>query len=155
MGRTVKPVKPYSYRDDPAVPQFPDDRAIFIFDGYCVLCSGFVRFILKHDKPGAIRLLAGQSGLGQAVYRHLGLDPGNFETNILLCHGRAWYKSQGTIRIFQLLGFPWSLSVLLRVVPHTALDRLYDFVARNRFHWFGKRNQCLLTVPAQSDRFLE
>ena len=152
---TLRVPKPYGYRDDPAVPAFPDDRPIIIFDGYCVLCSGFARFVLKHDKKGSMRLMAAQSARGQAIYRYLGLDPEHFETNVLLHEGRAWFKSQGTIRMFQLLGFPWSLSVLLRVVPRPLLDRLYSFVARNRFRWFGTRETCLLTIPTKEDRFLE
>ncbi|HEY6927144.1 MAG TPA: DCC1-like thiol-disulfide oxidoreductase family protein [Steroidobacteraceae bacterium] len=60
------------------------------------------------------------------------LNPTDFETNIRLSQGRAWLKSQGTIRMFQLLGFPWSTSVLLRIVPASLLDRLYSLVARNR-----------------------
>jgi predicted DCC family thiol-disulfide oxidoreductase YuxK len=145
----------FSYREDPAVPDFPDDRPIIIFDGHCVLCSGFARFILRHDKRATFRLMAGQCALGQAIYCHLGLDPANFETNILLFQGRAWYKSQGTIRIFQLLGLPWSASVLLKAIPRALMDRLYDLVARNRLQWFGRRDQCFLADPAQRDRFLE
>jgi predicted DCC family thiol-disulfide oxidoreductase YuxK len=147
-------VSAYSYREDPAVPDFPDDRPIVIFDGHCVLCSGFARFFLKHDKRATFRLMAGQSPLGQAIYRHLGLDPTNFETNILLYQGRAWYKSHGTIKIFQLLGFPWSASILLKAIPRPLLDSLYSLVARNRLKWFGRRDQCFLPDPAQRDRFL-
>src|ERR1700735_5615065 len=108
---------PFSYRQDPAVPPFPDDRPIIIFDGHCALCSGFARFILRHDKRATFRLMAGQSALGQAIYRHLDLDPTNFDTYILLDQGQPSYRSQGTIRIFQLLGFPWSASVLLKGIP--------------------------------------
>lgn len=144
----------YGYRDDPAVPPFPDDRPIIIFDGYCVLCSGFARFVLKHDRRARFRLLAGQSPLGQAIFRHLGLNAQDFETNILLYQGHAWFKSRGTIQMFRLLGFPWSSSVLLRAVPTPWLDRLYDLFARNRFKWFGRREQCMLMDPAYRDRFL-
>jgi predicted DCC family thiol-disulfide oxidoreductase YuxK len=154
----INPLKsslpPFSYREDPAVPGFPDDHPIIIFDGHCVLCSGFAGFVLRHDKRATFRLMAGQSPLGQAIYRHLGLDPTNFETNILLYQGRAWYKSQGSLKIFQLLGFPWSASVMLKAIPAPLLDRLYNLVARNRLKWFGRRDQCFLADPTQRDRFL-
>jgi predicted DCC family thiol-disulfide oxidoreductase YuxK len=150
----MSPASPFSYREDPAVPVFPDDRPIIIFDGHCVLCSGFAHFILRHDERGTFRLMAGQSSLGQALYRHLGLDPTDFETSILLHQGRAWYKSQGAIRIFQLLGLPWSASVLLKVVPRALMDWLYNLVARNRLRWFGRQEQCFLAEPGQRDRFL-
>jgi predicted DCC family thiol-disulfide oxidoreductase YuxK len=62
----------FSYRNDPAVPAFPDDRPILIFDGNCVLCSSFAQFILRHDKAHRLRLMAAQTTLGAALYRHFG-----------------------------------------------------------------------------------
>jgi predicted DCC family thiol-disulfide oxidoreductase YuxK len=97
--------------------------------------------------------MAAQSSLGQALYRHYNLDPVSFETNVLLENGRAWFKSAGTIRIFTLLGWPWSLARILRAVPRTLLDRLYNVVARNRLRWFGSQS-CFLMDPAHKDRFL-
>jgi predicted DCC family thiol-disulfide oxidoreductase YuxK len=145
---------PFSYRSDPSVPAFADDRPVIIFDGHCVLCSRFARFVLRHDHRAVFRLMAAQSPLGQALYRHYGLDPVNFETNVLLDGGRAWFKSAGSIRMFVKLGLPWTLVGLLRVVPRPLLDRLYEVVARNRFRWFGASSVCFVADPAHSDRFL-
>jgi predicted DCC family thiol-disulfide oxidoreductase YuxK len=145
---------PYSYRADPSVPAFPDDRPIIIFDGHCVLCSRFARFVLRHDRIANFRLMAAQSQLGQALYRHLSLDPVNFETNILFEDGRAWFKSEGSIRILSRLGFPWSLAVITTVIPRPLRDRLYDVVARNRIRWFGRQSACYLSDPGHQDRFL-
>ena len=145
----------FSYRGDPAVPSFPDDRPIVIFDGKCVLCSGFARFILRADRGGRIRLMAAQSRLGMALYRHFGLDLVDYETNILLVNGQAWFESEASIRIFAILGFPWSSVSLFRLLPLTLRDRLYRIVARNRLRWFGRRETCYLPDPAHADRFLD
>jgi predicted DCC family thiol-disulfide oxidoreductase YuxK len=153
--RTVRPGRDFSYRDDPSVPSFPDDRPIIIFDGHCVLCSRFARFVLRNDRRAVFRLMTAQSPLGQAIYRHLSLDPAEFETNVLLEDGRAWFKSAGTIRMFAYLGFPWSLAMALRLIPSGMLDRLYDVVARNRLRWFGSQSICFPADPSQKDRFLE
>jgi predicted DCC family thiol-disulfide oxidoreductase YuxK len=99
--------------------------------------------------------MTAQSPLGQAIYRHLNLDPVGFETNVLLEDGRAWFKSAGTIRMFAHLGFPWFLFRVLQLVPLGMLDRLYDVVARNRLRWFGSQSICFLADPAHKDRFLE
>ncbi|MDB5380332.1 MAG: hypothetical protein JWR00_4778 [Rubritepida sp.] len=144
----------FSYRSDPTVPPFPDDRPIIVFDGHCVLCSGFAQFILRHDRHRRFRLMTAQSGLGEALYRHLGLDPRNYDTSILLEDGRAWLKSDGGIRILGHLGFPWSLVGASRILPRGLRDRLYDLVARNRLRWFGSRDVCFLPDPGQADRFL-
>jgi predicted DCC family thiol-disulfide oxidoreductase YuxK len=83
---------PYSYRSDPSVPPFPDDRALLVFDGVCVLCSASARFILKRDHAWRFRFATAQSPLGQALFRHYGLDAQTFETNLLLVEGRAYAK---------------------------------------------------------------
>jgi len=144
----------YSYRDDPAVPRFPDDRAIIVFDGYCALCSGWVSFILRHDRHAIYRLLPAQSPIGHALYVHYGLDPQDYETYILIQDGIAWFKSEATIQMAQGLGSPWSLAGALRIVPRSWRDRLYALVARNRFRIFGRRTSCYLPDPRQQDRFL-
>ena len=144
----------FSYRSDPAVPSFPDDRPILIFDGNCVLCSTFVQFILRTDKGRRFRLISAQSLLGTALYRHLGLAPVNYETNILLEDGHAWLKSEGSIRVFERLGFPWSLMSIGRLLPRPIRDWLYERIARNRLRWFGVRETCYLPDPSQADRFL-
>ena len=148
------PRKRYSYREDPGVPAFPDDRPIVIFDGHCVLCSRFARFLLRQDKQAIFRLMAAQSPTGQALYRHYDLDPVRFETNILLEGGCASFKSTGIIRLFTLLGFPWSLCRILKIVPPALLDRLYECVARNRLRWFGARSVCFVADPVHQERFI-
>jgi predicted DCC family thiol-disulfide oxidoreductase YuxK len=146
--------EPFSYRTDAAVPKFDDDRPVIIFDGKCVLCSRWARFVLKHDRRRRFRLLAAQTPLGTALYEHYGLDPVSYETNVLLEDGRAWLKSEGTIRMFERLGLPWSLMAAARVLPRALRDRLYNVVARNRLRWFGSRETCFLPDPADADRFL-
>jgi predicted DCC family thiol-disulfide oxidoreductase YuxK len=145
---------PYSYRADPAVPAFPDDRPIIVFDGYCALCSGWAQFVLRHDPLATYRLLPAQSPLGRALYVHYGLDPTDYETNILIADGRAWFKSEGCIRMAEGLGFPWSLAAAFRILPITVRDRLYASLARNRLRIFGKRATCYAPDQRYQDRFL-
>ena len=146
---------PYEYRADPAVPSFADDRPVIVFDGKCVLCSSFAQFILRKDRHARFRLLAAQSELGSALYRHLGLDPVSYETYVLLQDGKAYFRSEASIRIVDGLGGAWSLfATLARLVPASLRDALYNVIARNRLRWFGAREQCYLPEPSQADRFL-
>ena len=144
---------PYSYREDSAVPPFADDKPIIIFDGLCVLCSTSAAFVLRRDKAGVFRLLAAQSPLGTALYSHYGLDPQNYETMILVADGVAFLKSEAAIRIAKGLGSPWSLAAAFRVAPLAWRDRIYAWVARNRFNWFGKRDTCYLPDRMDYVRF--
>ena len=146
--------EPYSYRTDPAVPAFADDRPVIVFDGHCSLCSGWARFVLRHDRKGRYRLLPAQTTLGHAIYVHHGLDPVDYETNLLLQDGRLFVKSEGTIRMFEGLGPPWSLAAVLRVLPLSWREALYGVMARNRLKWFGRREVCYLGETGWQDRFL-
>lgn len=143
----------YSYRNDPAVPAFADDRPLIVFDGECVFCSGWVKFALKHDRRQRYRFAAAQSPLGQALYRHYGLDCRDYETNILIEGGRAFFKSDGSIRMVAGLGFPYSLVKLFRLLPRRAADALYEFIARNRLKIAG-RQSCMVPTPEQRGRFI-
>jgi predicted DCC family thiol-disulfide oxidoreductase YuxK len=144
----------FSYRQDSRVPDFPDDRPIIIFDGHCVLCSGWANFVLRHDRSGKYRLLAAQSPLGHALYVYLGLDPDDYQTNILLADGIAWLKSEGSIRMAEGLGFPWSTAAAFRVLPLSVRDWLYGFIAKHRFRLFGRRETCYVPTEGFRDRFL-
>lgn len=146
--------EPYSYRADPTVPPFPDDRPIIIFDGHCVMCSAWARFVLRQDRRGRFRLLPAQTALGRALYVHYGLDPEIYETNVLVADGLAWFKSEGSIRMAEGLGFPWSLARILRLLPLRWRDALYEWIARNRLRWFGTRDVCYRAAPGYEDRFL-
>jgi predicted DCC family thiol-disulfide oxidoreductase YuxK len=154
VSAPLLPREPYSYRHDPSVPPFLDDHPIIIFDGYCALCSGWARFVLRHDRRQRFRLLSAQSPIGRALYLHYGLDPDEFETNILLEDGIAWFKSEGSIRMAEGLGAPWSLARFFRVLPPRWRDALYMAVARNRLRWFGRRAVCYRAEPGQEHRFI-
>jgi len=145
---------PYSYRDDPGGPAFADDKPVIVFDGQCVFCSGWARFVLAADRRARYRLLPAQSPLGEALYRHLGLDPKAYETNILIEDGVAYFKADGSIRMAMGLGFPWSLAVVLRALPKAWREALYDLVARNRYRLFGRSDVCYAPKPEYRGRFL-
>ena len=109
---------------------------------------------MRADRTRRFRLMVAQSDVGAALYRHYGLDPVQYETNVLLDAGRAWFKSEGSIRIFEWLGWPWRLASAGRLLPRPVRDGLYDTVARNRLRWFGVREVCYLPDPADADRFI-
>jgi predicted DCC family thiol-disulfide oxidoreductase YuxK len=148
------PREAFSYRQDPRIPAFLDDKPIIVFDGYCALCSSFTQFVLRHDSSRIFRFLAAQTPLGAALYQHFGLDPVAQETIILLKDGRAHYKSDSAIRIFKRLGLPWSLAGAGAWLPEPLRDPVYELIARNRFNWFGRRTSCFLPNPAEADRFI-
>lgn len=145
---------PYAYRDDAGVPAFDDSHPIIVFDGECAFCSGWVTFVLRRDRKARYRFIAAQSPLGEALYRHYGLETRDYETNILIENGMALFKSEGTLRMLAGLGFPWSLATVLRLVPRSLRDRLYAFLARNRYRLAGRTGRCFVPTPEHRQRFL-
>lgn len=143
-----------SYRSDPGVPDFPDDKPLLFFDGTCVLCSSFAQYVIRSDPHKRIRLCTAQSALGQALYRHYGLDPTDFETNLLVAAGRPFCKSEAFIETMTILGGWRSAARLLRLCPLRLRDMVYDPIAANRYRLFGQRLGCYVPGPAEKDRFL-
>lgn len=142
----------FSWRSDPAVPDFPDDRPLVVFDGDCVMCSRAARSILRRDRAGRFRLLAAQSDLGRAIYQHLNRDPD--QTMLLLEDGRAFFRSDAVIRIAEGLGGAGRLAGVARIVPRGLRDRAYDWIACNRRRWFADGEACALPRPDQAGRIL-
>jgi predicted DCC family thiol-disulfide oxidoreductase YuxK len=143
--------EPYSYRHDPDVPDFADDRPLFVFDGYCVLCSTGASWLMRHGQ-GRLTFASAQSPLGAALYRHFGIDPD--QTYLLISDGMAAGDSTGYLKLCGMLGGVWRLLTVFRLVPRAARDWAYRIVARNRYRWFGKVDQCALLTPEQRSQLL-
>jgi predicted DCC family thiol-disulfide oxidoreductase YuxK len=148
---TEMPRKPFSYRDDAEVPTFPDDKPLFVFDGHCVLCSTGAAWLMKHGR-GRVRFASAQSPLGAALFRHYRMDPD--QTYLLISGGTATGESTGYLRLCRLLGGSWRLLLVLGFVPRALRDWAYRIVARNRYRWFGRTDQCALLADEQRAQLL-
>jgi predicted DCC family thiol-disulfide oxidoreductase YuxK len=124
---------------------------VVLFDGVCNLCNGAVRFILARDPAGRFRFASLQSEAARRLLR----DDGRAETIVLLEAGKTYTKSTAALRIARGLRFPWPLLYALVAVPRPLRDLVYDWVARHRYRWFGKRETCLLPTPEVRGRFVE
>lgn len=127
---------------------------VVVFDGTCVLCSGWTSCLLRRDRSGLFRFATTQSEAGRELLRVHGVSPDNPSTFLLLYAGGAYTASDAVIQMFELTGGAWRLVKLARVFPKRPRDALYDLVARNRYRWFGRRDTCFVPAPSQRDRFL-
>lgn len=132
-----------------------DAYPIIVFDGVCVLCNGWVRFLLERDRVTRYRFAAMQSDTGRALLAAHGLDPDDPASFLLIDQAGAWTDTQAIARVLASLGGPWRLAAAgLRSVPRRLRDAGYRSVARNRYRWFGRHAQCALPPPGTADRFL-
>jgi len=132
-----------------------DEHPILLFDGVCNLCNGSIQFIIPRDPGGKLRFAPLQSELGTQVREATGLSTDDLETVVLVDDGMAYTKSDAAIRVAEHLGGMYRLLSLGRLVPRGVRDRIYDFVAANRYDWFGRKDQCMLPDDDVSDRFIE
>lgn len=131
------------------------EGAVVVFDGVCVLCNGWVRFLLRYDRRGRYRFAAMQSASGRELLSRHGLDADDPLSFLLVDEAGAWTDSDAIGRVLHGLGGGWRVvSKMLLAVPRALRDRGYRFTARNRYRWFGRRAQCRVPGPAELDRFL-
>jgi len=127
---------------------------ILLFDGVCNLCNASVQWILQHDRAGLFRFAALQSEAGQALLARFGLDAEQFDTVILVDGDRIFIRSDAALEILRRLGALWSWLSVLRWTPRPLRDSVYNWVARNRYRWFGRQEKCLLPRKEWAQRFL-
>ena len=135
---------------------FPKGKKIILFDGVCNLCEASVQFVIKYDKKDVFRFVALQSELGKEIIKHIGLDNKNIDSVILYEPGIAYnYKSTAALEISKNLGGFFHLGTLFKLIPNGLRNLLYDYVAKNRYQWYGKKESCLIPTLELKSKFLE
>lgn len=133
----------------------PIDKKIILFDGVCNLCETSIQFVIKHDDKDDFRFVPLQSNLGEQIVKHIGIDIKNCDSVILYQPGIAYYyKSQATLEIAKSLGGFFHFGTIFRIIPTRLRNLLYDYIAKNRYHWFGKKEKCLVPTLEMKSKFL-
>ena len=130
-------------------------KNIILFDGVCNLCAGSVQFILRHDRRKVLLFASLQSEEGREITRHFHISGETSDTFFLVENGVLYRRSTGALRVLKQLGYAWKLLYGLIIVPGFVRDAVYDWIARNRYAWFGKRHECWIPTPELRARFLE
>lgn len=132
-------------------------KKIVLFDGVCNLCTGTVRFIIKRDKKDQFRFASLQSDVGQQLMEDRNIDSTTNNSIILIEPDMAYYfKSTAAIEIAKELGGLWpALQIFSYILPESIRDSIYEFIAKNRYKWFGKKNDCMIPTPALKAKFLD
>lgn len=127
---------------------------VLLFDGVCNLCNASVQWVLKRDRAGTFRFAALQSETGQQLLARFGLQQQSFDTVVLVAGDRIYTRSDAALEILRRLGSPWSWLSVLRWVPRLLRNAVYNWIARNRYRWFGRQDACWLPRPEWKDRFV-
>ena len=136
------------------MPELPDSP-LLVFDGVCVLCNGFARFIIERDAERTFRFTTAQGELGQALFRRYGLNTTDFETNIVITDGQAWGELDAFAQVMARLPRPWRWLRFLQILPSPLSGWFYRRVAKNRYRLFGKTDECMIPPDNWRDRFID
>lgn len=125
---------------------------LLLFDGYCHVCSSSVRFLIVRDHAQHFTYVPCQSPWGYQIMERFGIDRDFAESFAFVDNGRILFKSDAGIAALSRLPF-WRWTVFFRYLPRACRDWAYDIMARNRYNWFGKRDQCMVLPPSARARF--
>ncbi|WP_462224775.1 thiol-disulfide oxidoreductase DCC family protein [Flavobacterium sp.] len=137
------------------ITELPNDKKIILFDGVCNLCNSSVQYVIQRDKKDEFRFVALQSDLGQKIIKHIGIASKNIDSIVLYLPGIAYYyKSSAVIEIAKSLQGFFNYGMLFRLLPNALRDVVYDYIARNRYKWYGKKESCMIPTPELKAKFL-
>lgn len=131
-------------------------KKIILFDGVCTLCNKVVQWIIQRDTKDVFRYAALQSDAGKQHMAERGITPAAIDSILLIEPGVAYFtQSDAALRVAQELGGLWRVLALFRWIPKPIRDAVYNFIAKNRYKWFGKEDACMRPTPDVQAKFLK
>lgn len=131
-----------------------NSNPIILFDGVCNLCNNSVQFVIKHDQESKFNFAAMQSEAGQSLLKQYGLPQKGFNSFVLIQKEKVFLKSTAALTVARQLDGPVKLLYGFIIVPAFIRNVVYNFIAKNRYSWFGKKDSCMLPTPSLQSRFL-
>lgn len=136
--------------------ELPKHKQLILFDGVCNLCNSAIQYVIKHDKTEEFMFAALQSEAGKQVIAHYKIDVKKIDS--ILLYSEAFglkYKSSAALKIGSQLKFPNYLIAVFYIVPTFIRNCVYDFIAKNRYKWYGKQVSCMIPTKELESRFLK
>ncbi|GAB1157325.1 MULTISPECIES: thiol-disulfide oxidoreductase DCC family protein [Paenibacillus] len=131
-----------------------EGHPIVLVDGVCHFCQGLTKWIIKRDPEGKYHFASLQSDVAKDLLKKGNLSTDSMDTFVLIENGRYYTRSTAALRLAKGLKFPYPLLYVFIIVPKFIRNAVYNWVARNRYRWFGKDEACMLPTPEIKNRFL-
>jgi predicted DCC family thiol-disulfide oxidoreductase YuxK len=130
-------------------------KGIVLYDGPCKLCNDAVYFLLKRDAQAYFLFGSLQSKVAQNFLKEKGIDTSKTDSLVFVTATDVWMRSNAVLHICAALKGAWSWFGIFRYIPESVRDSLYDFIAKNRYRWFGKSDSCPSPNPLFKERFID
>jgi|GraSoiStandDraft_1057264.scaffolds.fasta_scaffold71678_2 predicted DCC family thiol-disulfide oxidoreductase YuxK len=131
------------------------DKPVILFDGVCNLCNRAVQFIIKRDKKKQFLFASLQGKAGSELLKQFDLPVSQSNSFVLIENQKAYTRSTAALRVAKKLSGGWSILYGLLILPSFLRDPVYNLIAKKRYRWFGKRDECMIPTLEQKERFLE
>ena len=131
------------------------EKAVILFDGVCNLCNSSIDFILRWDQQDHFKVGALQSDEGRKLLSRFQVNPEYLDSIVLIENDQIYFRSTAALKIAKKLAGAWPLLYGLAILPVSLRNRIYDWIGKNRYRWFGKKETCRLPTPAEKALFLE
>jgi predicted DCC family thiol-disulfide oxidoreductase YuxK len=136
--------------------EIPKNKKIILFDGVCNLCNNAVLKVIKYDQKNTFFFAALQSEAGKKITEYLNIDTNKLDSIILYEPGVSYdLKSTAALKVMKDFGGLWNITQLGLLFPESFRDFVYNFVAKNRYKWFGKKKSCVIPTPELKAKFLD
>jgi len=136
--------------------KIPEGKQLVFFDGVCNLCNGSIQYIIKHDKKDLFRYAPLQGEIGQKFIKDRKIDTSKVDSIILYEPNIAYYtKSTAVLKIGKTFGGGFKLLGVFALIPGPVRDWFYDLIAKNRYKWFGKQNECMIPTAELKAKFID
>lgn len=134
----------------------PKDKKLILFDGVCNLCNSSVQYVIKNDKKNRFMFTALQSEVGEKIIKHFNIDTQKVDSILLFTPEKGIVsKSTAALKVASKLGFPTNILSVFLIIPPFIGNWIYDFIAKNRYKWYGKKEACMIPTPELKSKFLE
>ena len=131
-------------------------KNIILFDGICNLCNSSINFIIKHDHKDRFRFASLQSDIGKKLLAERGIDQHTIDSIILIAPQKAYYiKSTAVLQIAKQLSGIYPILSIFLILPEFIRNTIYDMIAKNRYKWFGRKDQCMIPTPKLRSLFID
>lgn len=134
----------------------PKHKKLILFDGVCNLCNASVQYVIKRDKNNVFMFAALQSTIGQQLIKEFNIDTEKTDSILLYNPEKGIdYKSTAALKVAVKLGFPINLMAVFFIIPVFIRNWVYDYIAKNRYTWYGKKDACMIPTPELKSKFLD
>ena len=137
------------------IDELKEHAPVLLYDGVCRLCDRSVQFVLRHDSKKQFLFGSLSSEIASDFFSKQATDFSKVDSVVLITKDEIYAKSSAALKVLQLLGGAWRISVILYIIPKRVRDKVYEYIAKHRYKWFGTIENCRIPTPQEAHRFID